>query len=299
MSVLKNKDEKESWFSKLTKKARLVVVDLDTFEEVRHFNFTTLGIIIYSLFALMILVSLIWLTIAYTSIREAIPGYPNIAEQKRLAHLDKKNLAWIEEKQRILNQEHIYYKDLMTILRDSIVYDSILNGKTIDSSALEKIDFSISKEDSILRQKIEEQEKYLISQNKNIQYKDLKGILFFPPVYGELSDSIDVQKGHFGIDIIAPKDEAVKSTLGGTVIVTDWSPNNGNVIYIQHNHNLVSVYKHNSVLLKKVGDIVKTGEPIAIIGNSGNLSTGPHLHFELWHKGTPLNPTDYINFNQQ
>ena len=196
-----------------------------------------------------------------------------------------------------MDREHIYYKNLQTILSDSIINDSISQSK-IDSSISLTQDFSVSKKDSILRDKIEEQEKYLIklANSTKITSNDLKGVLFFAPINGTISDSINIIEGHFGIDIIAPKGEDVKSTLSGTVIYTDWTPDNGNVIHIQHHHNLVSVYKHNSILLKKVGDFVKTGEPIAIIGNSGKLSSGPHLHLELWHIGTPLNPLNYINF---
>ena len=238
-----------------------------------------------------------WAFIAFTPIKQIIPGYPNISEQRKLAFEAKNNLNWIAPQESKLNREHIYYKNLQTILLDSLINDSTSTTK-VDSTILLSQDFSTSEKDSILRKKVEEQEKYLINNpdlSKNTK-DDLKGVLFFSPIRGSVSDSINVKEGHFGIDIIAPKDESVKSTLSGAVIFTDWTPDNGNVIYIQHNYNLVSVYKHNSVLLKKVGDFVKTGEPIAIIGNSGRLSTGPHLHLELWHKGIPLNPLDYINF---
>ncbi len=294
-----NKNEEIGLLDRLRKKDRLIVVDLETYEEIRHFNFSTLGIIIYSLFFAFIIITLTWLFIAFTPIRQTIPGYPNISKQKELAYKSKENKEWLAAQQEKLNQEHIYYKNLKTILSDSIVANNS-NQLITDSNStkIEKQNFEISKNDSILRQKIDEKEKYLIKSNKLKQNNknDLSGILFFPPLNGSISDSINTQKGHYGVDIIAPKDEPVKSTLNGTVIFADWTPDNGNVIHIQHAHNLISVYKHNSVLLKKVGDYVKTGEPIAIIGNSGKLSTGPHLHFELWHKGIVLNPVNYIIF---
>ncbi len=300
MTTKKNKADKLSLFNKLSKKDRLVVVDLDTYEEIRHFNFSALNIIVYTLLFGLFIIAITWSVIAYTPVKQNIPGYPDITLQKELAFSDKKNIEWIVEQQEKLNNEHIYYKDLKTILSDSIVSDSISKLTLEDSVNYKNFKFETSKEDSVLRKKIEAQEKYKIintgTDNNSIQYKSLKGLLFFPPINGVVSDSIDTKNGHFGVDIKAPKDEAVKATLGGTVIYADWTPDNGNVIQIQHNNDLVSVYKHNSVLLKKVGDIVKTGEAIAIIGNSGKLSTGSHLHLEIWHKGIPIDPLNHIIF---
>jgi len=297
MATKKNKEDKLSLFNRLSKKDRLVVVDLNTYEEIRHFNFSALNIIVYTLFFSLFIISITWAIIAYTPVRQNIPGYPSITRQKELAFADKKNIAWITEQQEKLNKEYIYYKNLQLILTDSIV-NSEVSVSNSDTNNYSNFHFEASKEDSILRLKIEEQEKYKITQknSSSAKYESLKGLLFFPPINGSVSDSIDTKKGHFGIDIIAPKDEAVKSTLGGTVIYTDWTPDNGNIIHIQHNHSLISIYKHNSVLLKKVGDIVKTGEPIAIIGNSGKLSSGPHLHLEIWHKGIPIDPLKHIIF---
>lgn len=297
MAKKKQKEKVQSLYSHLKKKDRLVVVDLETYEEIRHFNFSALSIIVYSLFVTSIIIFTTWCIIAYTPIKQTIPGYPNISKQKQLAYLDKKNLAWVEQQKLKLNREHLYYKNLQLILSDSIIRDSSNLSGISDSNNFPNQDFSTSVKDSLLRQKVEEQEKYLVNnaQKNTNTNNDLKGVLFFPPISGTITDSINVKKGHFGIDIIAPKDEPVKSTLNGTVIFTDWTPDNGYVIHVQHDRNLVSVYKHNSVLLKKMGDLVKTGEPIAIIGNSGKLSTGPHLHLELWHNGMALNPVNYIN----
>ena len=293
-----NKNEDISFLDRIRKKDRLVVVDLDTYEEIRHFNFSALSIIIYSLFLAFIIVLITWLLIAFTPIRQTIPGYPNISQQKELSYKNKKNEEWLAAQQKKLNQEHIYYKNLHTILSDSIVKNTVKENADSTATEIQLQNFEISKRDSILRQKIDEKEKYLIkANNANQNHKnDLNGVLFFPPLNGTISDSLNTKIGHYGVDIIAPKDEPVKSTLNGTIIFADWTPDNGNVIHVQHAHNLISVYKHNAVLLKKVGDYVKTGEPIAIIGNSGKLSSGPHLHFELWHKGIVLNPVNYIIF---
>jgi len=156
-----------------------------------------------------------------------------------------------------------------------------------------EITFFKSKEDSMLRIRVEREDQSSIRIDSK---KRTKQLLFFPPVNGLISDSFNLKTNHFAVDLVAKKGSKIKSVKRGTVIVSDWNPETGYVIGIQHEDNFISFYKHCSVLLKKVGDIVSTGENIAIIGNSGELSSGPHLHLELWKNGAPLNPTNYIAF---
>ena len=145
----------------------------------------------------------------------------------------------------------------------------------------------------MLREYVEREDSYSLTDDKeNIS----KQIYFFAPLKGTITNEFDPSKEHFGIDVVAPKDEAIKATLDGTVVFAEWTVETGYVIQLQHANNIVSNYKHNSVLLKKVGDEVKAGDVIAIIGNSGELSSGPHLHFELWKEGKPINPKEFINF---
>ena len=153
-----------------------------------------------------------------------------------------------------------------------------------------------SKEDSLLRDYVEREDSYSLKSSSNANQNSNRNIYFFTPLKGSLTNSYDPTTDHFGVDVVAPKDEAIKATLDGTVISADWTVETGYVIHLQHKNDLISVYKHNSVLLKKTGDLVKAGEPIAIIGNSGELTSGPHLHFELWKAGIPLDPTKYVNF---
>ena len=135
----------------------------------------------------------------------------------------------------------------------------------------------------------------IFSASNRIDEK-LNGVLF-SLLKGEITNRFDLKKGHYGIDVIASNNEAVKAILNGTVVYADWTPENGHVIQLQHAQNLVSIYKHNSFLLKKTGDLVKAGDAVAIVGNSGELSTGPHLHFELWHNGIPLDPEKFVVFD--
>jgi murein DD-endopeptidase MepM/ murein hydrolase activator NlpD len=124
----------------------------------------------------------------------------------------------------------------------------------------------------------------------------ISNFFFFTPIQGIISNGYNPANRHFGIDIVSKMNEAVKSVLDGTVILSAWTLQTGNIIAVQHQSNIISVYKHNSVLLKKEGDNVKAGDPIAIVGESGEMQTGPHLHFELWYNGNPVNPREYISF---
>ena len=121
-------------------------------------------------------------------------------------------------------------------------------------------------------------------------------VVFYKPVDGVITDFFDSKQKHFGIDLVAKENARVSSVLNGTVVLSSWTYETGHVIGIQHDNGYFSLYKHNSVILRSVGDFVSAGEHIAIVGDSGNLSSGPHLHFELWQHGMPVNPVNYILF---
>ena len=111
-----------------------------------------------------------------------------------------------------------------------------------------------------------------------------------------VTHSFNMAEGHYGVDVVAKENEFIKAALDGTVVFAGWTAGDGYVIELQHSNNLMSIYKHNSDLTKNVGDHVKAGEPIAIIGNTGETSSSTHMHFELWYNGTPVNPQDYVLF---
>lgn len=134
-------------------------------------------------------------------------------------------------------------------------------------------------------------------EKNNFSERKISQMYLLPPVMGKVSSAFDVSIKHFGLDIVAPKNSAIIAVTDGYVVYSDWSLETGNTIVIQHESNVISIYKHNSMLLKKIGDYVKAGEAIAIIGNTGTLSSGPHLHFELWHQGKPLDAANYIKFD--
>ena len=300
----KSKKEKEqnlSLFQRVSKKVRIVVVNAESFEEKRHFTLSPLNAaVLISFFTLLIIIST-YLIIAYTPLKQWIPGMPSYSNDLMLRKIDLENMQYLEKVKHQSNIEDLYYQNLITILNDEVPLDPTLQDSAYnrDSTNYAIMDFSTSEKDSLLRVKIDLREKYqLLNKEGSVsQNDDMKGVFFFTPINGSVSGSFNLKEGHFGIDVVAPKDEAVMATLDGTVVFNTWTPEDGHVIYLQHNYNLISVYKHNAFVLKKVGEFVEAGEPIAIIGNSGRLSTGPHLHFELWHKGTALNPEDYMRFN--
>ncbi len=302
MAVNKDKEKEESlsFFQRISEKSRVVLVDNVTFEEKRHFLLSPLNIVVFITFFAMIIVAGTYAVIAYTPLKQSIPGFPNEADVQKLQKQDLDNVKFIEDMEHKAQVGELYYKNLSLILSDELpidptVHDSVGQTDSVDYS---NISFEKSEEDSLLRVKMDEKEKYTLSyqEKKTVHDDNMEGVFFFTPLNGTVSNKINVKEGHFGIDIVAPKDEAVKTTLDGTVIFTEWTPESGHVIQVQHTHNLVSVYKHNSFLLKKTGDHVNAGDPIAIIGNTGEHTTGEHLHFELWYNGAPIDPEAFINF---
>ena len=185
------------------------------------------------------------------------------------------------------------------------VVNKILKGEVVDSLVpisrdslilIDNVGPNHSSADSSLRAMVISEDKYNIPTDYNTKTRTLEDFVFFKPIEGVVTRNFNVFEGHYGVDVGAHSGASVKSCLDGVVIFSDWSISNGNMIIIQHKNNIVSVYMHNSILTKKTNDLVKTGEVIAIVGNSGELSSGPHLHFELWQNGNPINPLEYIDF---
>ena len=289
---------KKAIIKNLSDKYRLVFLDNESFEEKGAIVLSKLSIAVYFLFSLIVLIALVFILISVTSLKKWIPGYPDTVEQELLKTKYIDDIVKLTQLENKIASNKLYYANLEKVLKGDFVNDSLLSDSFSFYQDTSSINFSTSSSDSMLRKKISEREKYDISIIDQIGSKDdnLKGILFFSPLIGEITNQFNLKNGHIGIDIIASKNEAVKSVLEGTVLFSDWTPENGHIIQVQHNRNLISIYKHNSVILKTTGDRVSAGEPIAIVGNSGSLSTGPHLHFELWYNGVPLDPEKFIVF---
>jgi murein DD-endopeptidase MepM/ murein hydrolase activator NlpD len=284
------------WLNKLRDKYRLVFINDETLEERFTFRLSRLNVFIALGTMTIILIFLTSILIAFTPLREYIPGYTNVGIQKRLYELQIKTDSIEKDLKR---------KDLfINALKD------IINGKDLTSEIpvpentrknYSDIRIRKSAEDSLLRMEIESQNKYNLlrigsSERASIQKRIIGNILLFTPMKGIITNEFNPNTKHFGVDLVAKKDEAIKAVLDGTVVLSEWTLETGYVIILQHQQNLVSVYKHNSALLKQCGEFVKAGDPIAIIGESGEFTSGPHLHFELWNDGNPVNPKDYITF---
>lgn len=285
------KEKGNTFFRKLRLKFRLVILNEESYEEVGFIRLSRLNILgIISIFTILI-IALVYMAIAYTPIREFIPGYPDALVRYNI----RQNAMKLDSLQRELAVRDQYFLNINRIVNGERPED-FLNDTTI-AGTVGDIIFARSENDSLLRQKVEAEEQFRLSLSADAgDGKELHNIHFFAPVQGIVTNKFNPRENHFGIDVVAGPNEVVKATLDGTVIMATWTLETGYVIQIQHANNLMSVYKHNAELFKSVGVKVQAGDAIAIIGNSGELTTGPHLHFELWHNGVPLNPADYIAF---
>jgi murein DD-endopeptidase MepM/ murein hydrolase activator NlpD len=194
-----------------------------------------------------------------------------------------------------LIDQNVFTNNVNNVLKGNIKSDSAQN-KPDKNKAYDKLQLNATQNEAALKKSIESQDQYSLAYGTESNKSGISNFFFFTPLKGIVSSQFNNKEQHYGIDIVGPENEAIKAALDGTVILATWSSETGYTITLQHSNNLISVYKHNSVLLKKVGDYIKAGEPIAIIGNSGEQTTGPHLHFELWYNGTAINPQDYMVF---
>jgi murein DD-endopeptidase MepM/ murein hydrolase activator NlpD len=287
---------KKNWISRLRNKYRLVFMNDETLEERFTFRLSRLNVFIALGTMTIILIFLTSILIAFTPLREYIPGYTNVGIQKRLYELQIKT----DSIERDLSKKDLFIKNLKDIINGRDLPSEVaVNIK--EQQKYGEIRIKKSVEDSLLRLEIENQNKYSITRSGSSdmafgQNKVIGNILFFTPMKGVITNEFNPAGKHFGVDLVAKQDEAIKAVLDGTVILSDWTLETGYVIVLQHKQNLISVYKHNSALLKKCGEFVKAGDPIAIIGETGELTSGPHLHFELWNDGNPVDPKEYITF---
>ena len=275
----------------LKNKYRLVILNDDTFAEKFAFRLSPLGLIIAISAVTIAMTTLVISLVAFTTLREYIPGYGNVTERKEILELSVK----ADSLEQTLSARDWYMKNLVN------VFSGKTEGKTEKpakdtSGKFQKVNTKPSESDIQFRKDVENEPASIKFAGSNIKKNALANYLFFSPIKGLITESFNVIEEHYGVDVVAKKDSLIISTLDGTVIYSGFTPSEGYILQIQHDNNLISIYKHNSSVLKKMGDKVKSGEAIAIIGNTGELSKGPHLHFELWHNGLPINPEEFIVF---
>jgi len=287
---------KQQFLERLRDKYRLVILNEETFEERFSLRLSRLNVFVVLGVLSIIIVFITSYIIAFTPLREYIPGYADVHLQRNIYELQLK----ADSIENAFASKDKYIENLKSILGEN---KTPIEPQAIQDTAKKKnyraITDKRSKADSMLRSDYENQNKYNLFVDESADKKPKAGVTnlyFFTPIKGVLTSTFDPGQEHYGIDVVAKRNEAIKSVQAGTVIFTGWTVATGYVIAIQHPGNIVSIYKHNSVLLKKEGNFVRAGETIAIIGESGELSTGPHLHLELWVNGNPVNPTDYMSF---
>ncbi|MCB0806095.1 MAG: M23 family metallopeptidase [Bacteroidales bacterium] len=292
--------KKEKWRrlrAKLRTKYRLVILNDETFEERFSFRLSRLNVFVSVGAGAILIITVTIFIIAFTPIREYIPGYTDVTLSRRVNMLLKKT----DSLENVARQKSAYVENIRRVIEGDIDYNDTINLKeNPDNRINEDVNYSRSVEDSLLREEYYNETSYDLYYNENQELSQVRaprsGYLFFTPLKGIVTSGFDLAQQHYGIDIVSKKNEAVKATLDGTVIFAGWTIETGYTISIQHAGNFVSAYKHNAVLLKSQGNVVKAGDPIAIVGESGELSTGAHLHFELWYNGTPVDPMEYIAF---
>lgn len=274
---------------------RLVILNEETLEERISFKLSRLNVFVAIGLLSILLVFITTYIIAFTPLKEYIPGYTDVTLQRRIYELQLRS----DSVAFAMRSQEKYLDDLRKVLAGDLPDErKMIPADTAQTRNYQSIKDGRSPEDSILRTEYDNANKYKLFKSDKATGKgaSMRNITFFAPIKGMVTSEFDPLRKHFGIDIVAARDEVIKSVQDGTVIFSGWTVETGNVIAIQHPGNVISIYKHNSVLLKKEGNIVHAGETVAIIGESGEFSTGPHLHLEIWINGIPVNPKDYIVF---
>jgi murein DD-endopeptidase MepM/ murein hydrolase activator NlpD len=283
--------------STLKNKFRFVVLNDETFEEKFSLTLTRMNVWIFVSTIAVVLIMLTASAIIYTPLKYFIPGFGDYNYRSQIVALTFRT----DSMENALQQRALWLDDISNVVNGK----NDTSSKKVAATASARKDTSIhlgepTDEEKQLRKDVDEEQSYALSykiDKKEGAKAQLNEFHFFPPVGGYVTEEYDPKKEHYGIDVAAPADAPVKATLDGTVISAGWNYETGYVIAIQHKDNIISIYKHNAKIFKNVGNFVKAGDVIATVGSTGELSTGPHLHFEIWHNGVSLNPKDYVIFN--
>ena len=283
------KKKKHTLIDKLSERFHILLVNEKTLEKKKLFSSSLVSLVSSSLFTFLLVLSSSFMLIYITPLKEYFRGYTSI-ELRESALVNSIKLDSLES---LYISQSNYIKSIKDLLSGNISFEELdQNSEYIDASSLELEIVKANKEDSLLRALVDEEDKY--------NAFDLQGERFttvlFPPVKGTLSSEFDYESKHYGVDIAMPENSPVHSISEGIIVFAEWTSETGFVIIIEHLNGLISIYKHNASIIKSQGDRIDTGEIIAFTGNTGSLTTGPHLHFELWYQGEPVDPLSYIEF---
>lgn len=275
------------FIQKITKSYRLTIIDKKTYIEV--YNTSVSKLKFWSMVSSVFLLGVVFVAALFflSPLKRILPGYPS----KKIHEMMMYNALMVDSLQIELQIRDSYLEKIRSVIKGEIVEEDTEKRK-----ARENIEMAPMNDDSIFNELIGP-DKYKFSYlSSDEDFNEISRINFFPPVKGLVINKYKSTPGHFGTDIVGRENSFISAVLDGTVIFAEWSVSTGFVLQIQHDFNLISIYKHNFEVLVKPGEQVKAGSIIAIMGNEGELTTGPHLHFELWQNGVPLNAEQYISF---
>jgi murein DD-endopeptidase MepM/ murein hydrolase activator NlpD len=287
--MAKDDKKKSNWRDKY----RFSVINDHTLEEIWRIILTRYNAFLLITFLFVFIIVATSALISFTNLREFIPGYPDVAMRRNIL-MSAIRLDSLDHQLKLRDK---YFENLNSIISGNALVE--MSAQQDTTKNYKAIKFNTSADDSALRARVEKEERYNLTLGPSAteSVSGLASLHFFPPVKGIVSGKYDVRTKHFGTDIVTKPRALVSAVLDGTVIFTGWTMETGFVIEVQHPNNIVSVYKHNASLIKETGDLVHAGDVISVVGDSGELYTsGPHLHFEIWYKGSPLDPEKHILF---
>jgi len=280
---------KLSFISKLKDQYRLTIFNDSTFQSVWTIKLNRLKVLWAAAIVSSVIIILVTFLIAATPLREYIPGYPDGEQRQMMIN----NVLKIDSLEMELAKRDAFFEGIKAVVSGNVPFDTLANDSAGD---LKHAKFNKYNHDSVFQDDLLEEQLSLSMQGITTRRSEISQMHFFVPVKGIVTNAFNPATDHFGVDLVSDSNARICAVSDGTVIFSGWTLETGYVIYIQHEADLISVYKHNAELLKSAGDRIKAGEPVAIIGNSGEFTTGPHLHFELWHRGNAINPQQYIDF---
>lgn len=297
-------NKRKEFVKKLRSKYKLAIFNEQTYQEVLVLRLSRLNVFTIVGASAIVLIILVVLLISFTGLREYIPGYPDANQRLMIV----RNAQRVDSLYVEIEKRNKFIENMQDIVRGEVPEGAYKNPDQEDMPAggektneaeegFGNVEFSRSEEDSVFRELVEREERFSLNEASGNQNRSrLSNTFFNTPLKGMVVNEFGDPTGHYGVDVVAGPGARVSAVMDGVVFFSEWTVETGYVIQIQHANNLISVYKHNERLLKSAGDHVKAGEAIANVGNSGELTTGPHLHFELWHSGVPLDPQEYISF---
>jgi murein DD-endopeptidase MepM/ murein hydrolase activator NlpD len=289
--MVDKKNTKERLVAFLRSKYRLILLNDTTFGEKFSLRLSPASLLIGVSAITIVMTTLVISLVAFTPLREYIPGYGDVTERKQILKLNIK----ADSLESLLESRDAYMTSVLNVLNEKVEGKSDKPKKDTTGKYAE-VNTNPTKTDLEFRADYERNKNNSARAVSKLKITGLSDLVFFTPVKGIVTTSFDVTEEHFGVDVVTKADETIKTTLDGTIIFSGFSAEDGNSVHVQHNNNLISIYKHCSLLLKQVGEHVKLGEAIAAVGNSGEKSNGPHLHFELWYNGSPINPQEFVSF---